>query len=164
MELRLPDNPTEDDLIVIEKYLKAAKKKVITGKKAYQNKKTLIAGKLIIFQPSQRVKGDNYSMRYYVGDRKYKVLSLSTNDETAATEKALEKWRILSNHLEGGGSVFSSFLKENLWDEMLIYYSKIFIGKSGLGLSDTMDELNKIKEKKIDKINKIGNSILVRIS
>ena len=66
--------------------------------------------------------------------------------------------------VEGGGSVFSSFLKENLWDEMLIYYSKIFIGKSGLGLSDTMDELNKIKEKKIDKINKIGNSILVRIS
>ena len=118
MELRLPDNPTEDDLIVVEKYLKAAKKKVITGKKAYQNKKTLIAGKLIIFQPSQRVKGDNYSMRYYVGDRKYKVLSLSTNDETAATEKALEKWRILSNHLEGGGSVFEKTIKENL-DEYL---------------------------------------------
>jgi len=105
-------------LVVIEKYLKAAKKKVITGKKAYQNKKTLIAGKLIIFQPSQRVKGDNYSMRYYVGDRKYKVLSLSTNDETAATEKALEKWRILSNHLEGGGSVFEKTIKENL-DEYL---------------------------------------------
>ena len=118
MELRLPDNPTEDDLVVIEKYLKAAKKKVITGKKAYQNKKTLIAGKLIIFQPSQRVKGDNYSMRYYVGDRKYKVLSLSTNDETAATEKALEKWRILSNHLERGGSVFEKTIKENL-DEYL---------------------------------------------
>ena len=105
-------------MVVIEKYLKAAKKKVITGKKAYQNKKTLIAGKLIIFQPSQRVKGDNYSMRYYIGDRKYKVLSLSTNDETAATEKALEKWRILSNHLEGGGSVFEKTIKENL-DEYL---------------------------------------------
>ena len=48
--------------------------------------------------------------------------------------------------------------------DTLIYYSKIFIGKSGLGLCDTMDELNKIKEKKIDKINKIGNSILVRIN
>ena len=118
MELQLPDNPTEADLVVIEKYLKAAKKKVITGKKAYQNKKTLIAGKLIIFQPSQRVKGDNYSMRYYVGDRKYKVLSLSTNDETAATEKALEKWRILSNHLESGGSVFEKTINENL-DEYL---------------------------------------------
>ena len=118
MELRLPDNPTEADLVVIEKYLKEAKRKVKAGKNAYQNKKTLIAGKLIIYQPTNRVKGDNYSMRYYVGDRKYKVLSLSTNDETAATEKALEKWRILSNHLEGGGSVFEKTIKENL-DEYL---------------------------------------------
>ena len=75
MELRLPDNPTEADLVVIEKYLKEAKKKVTAGKKAYQNKTTLITGKLIIYQPTNRVKGDNYSMRYYVGDRKYKVLS-----------------------------------------------------------------------------------------
>ena len=68
MELRLPDNPTEADLVVIEKYLKEAKKKVKAGKKAYQNKTTLITGKLIIYQPTNRVKGDNYSMRYYVGD------------------------------------------------------------------------------------------------
>ena len=27
MELRLPDNPTEGDLVLIEKYLKEAKKK-----------------------------------------------------------------------------------------------------------------------------------------
>ncbi|GIS48529.1 MAG: hypothetical protein Ct9H90mP22_1170 [Gammaproteobacteria bacterium] len=50
--------------------------------------------------------------------------------------------------VEGGGSVFSSFLKENLWDEMLIYYSKIFIGKSGLGLCDTMENLIKLKKRK----------------
>ena len=118
MELRLPDNPTEGDLVLIEKYLKEAKKKLsgsVYGKKNTQrNKKTLIAGKLIIFQPSQRVKGDNFSMRYYVGDRKYKVLSLGTNDETKATEKALEKWRILSNHIDGGGSVFEKSIVENL--------------------------------------------------
>ena len=89
MELRLPDNPTEADLVVIEKYLKEAKKKVKAGKKAYQNKTTLITGKLIIYQPTNRVKGDNYSMRYYVGDRKYKVLSLGTNDETTAKEKMI---------------------------------------------------------------------------
>ena len=122
MELRLPDNPTEGDLVLIEKYLKEAKKKLsgsVYGKKNTQrNKKTLIAGKLIIFQPSQRVKGDNFSMRYYVGDRKYKVLSLGTNDETKATEKALEKWRILSNHIDGGGSVFEKSITENL-DEYL---------------------------------------------
>ena len=118
MELRLPDNPTEADLVLIEQYLKSAKKKLRTGKKAYQNKIDIIPKQLIIYQPTNRVKGDNYSMRYYVGDRKYKVLSLSTNDETAATEKALEKWRILSNHLEGGGSVFEKTIKENL-DEYL---------------------------------------------
>ena len=110
MELRLPDNPTEGDLVLIEKYLKEAKKKLsgsVYGKKNSQrNKKTLIAGKLIIFQPSQRVKGDNYSMRYYVGDRKYKVLSLATNDETVATEKALEKQRLISV-IENGAMVIN---------------------------------------------------------
>ena len=120
MELRLPDNPTEADLVVIEKYLKEAKKRVTAGKKAYQNKTTLITGKLIIYQPTNRVKGDNYSMRYYVGDRKYKVLSLGTNDETTAKEKALEKWSNLRHHLEGGGSVFEKTIEEN-FDEYLDY-------------------------------------------
>ena len=136
MELRLPDNPTQADLVVIENYLKSAKKKLSSsnwGKKdSYGNKKTLIASKLIIFQPSQRVKGDNYSMRYYVGDRKYKVLSLGTNDETKATEKALEKWRVLSNHIDGGGSVFEKSIVENL-DEYLNHLQ---------GLVDT-EQLNK---------------------
>ena len=117
MELRLPDNPTEDDLVVIEKYLHAAKRKLKRGKNSYQNKKTLTKG-LIIYQPMQRVSGDNYCMRYYVGDRKYKVLSLGTNDEDKATEIALDKWSNLRHHLEGGGSVFEKTIKENL-DEYL---------------------------------------------
>ena len=117
MELRLPDNPTEDDLVVIEKYLHAAKRKLRRGKNSYQNKKTLTKG-LIIYQPMQRVSGDNYCMRYYVGDRKYKVLSLGTNDEDKATEIALDKWSNLRHHLEGGGSVFEKTIKENL-DEYL---------------------------------------------
>ena len=114
MELRLPDNPTEADLVVIEKYLKEARKKVKAGKKAYQNKTTLITGRLINYQPTNRVKGDNYSMRYYVGDRKYKVLSLGTNDKSKAKELALEKWSNLRQHLLGGGSVFEKTIGENL--------------------------------------------------
>ena len=47
-----------------------------------------------------RVKGDNYCMRYYVGDRKYKVISLQTNDENTARVRAMEKWRLLANHIE----------------------------------------------------------------
>ena len=119
MELRLPDNPTEEDLVVIEKYLYAAKRKLKRGKNSYQNKKTLTKG-LIIFQPLQRVSGDNYCMRYYVGDRKYKVLSLGTNDESKARDLALEKWSKLRQHLEGGGSVFEKTIEEN-FDEYLDY-------------------------------------------
>ena len=118
MELRLPDNPTQEDLVVIENYLKSAKKKLRTGKKAYQNRIEVIPKQLIIYQPTNRIKGDNYCMRYYVGDRKYKVISLQTNDENTARVKALEKWKSLSNHLEGGGSVFEKTIKENL-DEYL---------------------------------------------
>ena len=117
MELRLPDNPTEEDLVVIEKYLYAAKRKLKRGKNSYQNKKTLTKG-LIIFQPLQRVSGDNYCMRYYVGDRKYKVLSLGTNDESKARDLALEKWSKLRQHIEGGGSVFEKTIEEN-FDEYL---------------------------------------------
>ena len=119
MELRLPDNPTEEDLVVIEKYLHAAKRKLKRGKNSYQNKKTLTKG-LIIYQPLQRVSGDNYCMRYYVGDRKYKVLSLGTNDESKARDLALEKWSKLRQHLEGGGSVFEKTIEEN-FDEYLDY-------------------------------------------
>ena len=119
MELRLPDNPTEEDLVVIEKYLYAAKRKLKRGKNSYQNKKTLTKG-LIIFQPLQRVSGDNYCMRYYVGDRKYKVLSLGTNDESKARDLALEKWSKLRQHIEGGGSVFEKTIEEN-FDEYLDY-------------------------------------------
>ena len=117
MELKLPDNPTKEDLIVIEQYLKTAKKKLSKsgwGKKDfYSNKKSLMGNKLIIYQPTH-IKSDNFHMRYYVGDRKYKVLSLGTNHETKATEKALEKWRLLSNQLEAGGAVFEKTIVENL--------------------------------------------------
>ena len=121
MELRLPDNPTQEDLVVIENYLKSAKKKLRTGKKAYQNRIVVIPKQLIIYQPTNRVKGDNYCMRYYVGDRKYKVLSLQTNDVDTARVKAMEKWRLLTNHIEGGGSVFEKTIDENL-DEYIQYY------------------------------------------
>ena len=65
--------------------------------------------------------------------------------------------------IEGGSKVFSSFLKENLWDEMMIYYSKIFIGKESLGISDSINSSYELKNEKIDRIEKIGNSVLVKI-
>ena len=54
LELRLPDNPTQEDLVVIENYLKSAKKKLRTGKKAYQNRIEIIPKQVIIYQPTNR--------------------------------------------------------------------------------------------------------------
>ena len=117
MTLSLPENPTQEDLSLIEQYLKAAKKKLRDNeygtRNFYSNKKELIGKKLIIYQPANK-SHDYYYMRYYVGDRKYKRISLNTSDENTATEIALEKWRVLSNHIEGGGSIFEKTAIDNL--------------------------------------------------
>ena len=93
---------------MLQAYLKQAKKSAAaeSGKGSYyKNKKEIIGKKLIIFQNSQ-TKNDFWYMRFYVGGKKYKTLSLKTLDQQVATEKALEKWRTLQNHIEGGGEIF----------------------------------------------------------
>ena len=121
MTLSLPENPTQEDLNLIEQYLLAAKKKLRDSeygtRNFYKNRKELIGTKLIIYQPSNK-SHDYYYMRYYAGDRKYKKISLGTNDVNVATEKALEKWRVLSNHLESGGSIFEKSAVDNLQEYM----------------------------------------------
>ena len=105
----LPADPTPEQLEVLQQYLKNAKKSSSTkgyGKSNYyKNKQEIIGKKLVIFQNSQ-TKNDYWYMRFYVGEKKYKTLSLRTSDKQAAIEKSLEKWRTLQNHLEGGGEVF----------------------------------------------------------
>ena len=53
MTLSLPENPTQEDLSLIEQYLKAAKKKLRDNeygtRNFYSNKKELIGKKLIIY-------------------------------------------------------------------------------------------------------------------
>ena len=116
-DFSLPDNPTEEDIIFLEQYVKAAKKKLSATeygtKNFYSSSKQLMGKKLIIYQPSDK-KHNNFYMRYYVGNSKYKRLSLGTSDESVATEKALEKWRLLSNQLESGGAIFEKSAADNL--------------------------------------------------
>lgn len=107
--LDLPSNPTDDELRVLQLYLnqqKKEKKKAEYGKQDYyKDRKEILGSKLIIFRHKQ-MKSDRWYMRFYVGEKKYKTLSLRTSDEGMAIEKALEKWRQLQNHLEKGGEVF----------------------------------------------------------
>ena len=53
-------------------------------------------------------------MRFYVGNKKYKTLSLGTSDKSFATERALEKWRTLQNQIDVGGVVFECSTPESI--------------------------------------------------
>ena len=75
--------------------------------------------KLIIFRHKQKKK-DVYYMRFYVGNKKYKTLSLRTSDRDLAVEKALDKWRTLQNHLESGGEAFEVSTDKSL-DDYLVH-------------------------------------------
>tara|TARA_R100000008_G_scaffold84636_1_gene72559 strand:+ start:862 stop:2334 length:1473 start_codon:yes stop_codon:yes gene_type:complete len=121
--LELPANPTEEQLETLQAYLKQQKKKISKkgyGKQNfYKEKEDLIAKKLIIFKNKQS-ESNNWYMRYYVGDRKYKQMSLRTSDKQKAKEKALEEWRILETHVQGGGNVFEKKISEYI-DEYMQY-------------------------------------------
>ena len=120
-DFSLPDNPTEEDIIFLEQYLKAAKKRLSATeygtKNFYSSRHELMGNKLIIYQPSDK-KHNNFYMRFYVGNSKYKRLSLGTSDETVARDKAFEKWRQLSNQLETGGAIFEKSAVDNLKEYM----------------------------------------------
>ena len=120
-DFSLPENPTSEDIIYLEQYLKAAKKKLSATeygtKNFYSTRHELMGNKLIIYQPSDK-KHNNFYMRFYVGNSKYKRLSLGTSDETVAREKAFEKWRQLSNQLETGGAIFEKSAVDNLKEYM----------------------------------------------
>ena len=90
--LDLPSNPTDDELKALQLYLnqqKKEKKKAEYKQDYYKDRKEILGSKLIIFRHKQ-MKSDRWYMRFYVGDKKYKTLSLRTSDEGVAIEKALE--------------------------------------------------------------------------
>lgn len=111
----LPDNPTAEQIETLQKYLstvkKERKKEDLQAGSVYQNRKELLGKKLIIFKHKQSKSGIWY-MRFYLQNRKYKILSLGTTVENHAVEKALDKWRYLQNHIDVGGEVFESSTQE----------------------------------------------------
>ena len=115
--LDLPTDPTPEQLEVIQKYLSVQSKgegdRGYGKQNYYIDKTSIIDKKLIIFKHKQKKKNVWY-MRFYVGNKKYKTLSLGTSDKSQATELALEKWRTLKNQIEVGGVVFESTTEESI--------------------------------------------------
>ena len=57
-------------------------------------------------------------MRFYVGNSKYKRLSLGTSDELVAREVAFEKWKQISNQMDSGAAIFEKTAADNLKEYM----------------------------------------------
>ena len=55
-------------------------------------------------------------MRMYVGDKKYKQVSLNVLDKAAATQLALEHWRTIQNQLDAGEIVYNRTVQQLLDD------------------------------------------------
>lgn len=125
--MELPSNPTPEQLEILQKYLKIQSKNDESNRYGKQNyyvdKIEIIPKKLIIFKHKQKKK-DVYYMRFYVGNKKYKTLSLRTSDKSIATEKSLEVWRNLQNQIEVGGVVFECTTQESL-DYYLNYLQEL---------------------------------------
>ena len=83
-----------------------------------------MGSKLIIFK-HQQMKNDVYYMRMYCGDRKYKVLSLRTDNKDVARSRCLEKWRTLQNQIDLGGNPFEPTTQESL-DQYLNYLEELY--------------------------------------
>ena len=63
-DFSLPENPTSEDIIYLEQYLKAAKKKLSATeygtKNFYSTRHELMGNKLIIYQPSDKKHNNFY--------------------------------------------------------------------------------------------------------
>ncbi len=78
--------------------------------------------------------------------------------------KELYKIGIASILVEGGSQVFTSFVKENLFDDMLIFISPKILGCGvpvigNLGIKN----LQKSVKAKIGNVEKIGDDILLEL-
>ena len=114
--LDLPSCPTPEQLDVIQKYLVLQSKSSGEGygkQNYYIDKTSIIGSKLFIFKHKQKKK-DVWYMSLYVGGKKYKVLSLATSDKSLATERCLEKWRVLQNQISVGGLVFEFTTEDSI--------------------------------------------------
>jgi diaminohydroxyphosphoribosylaminopyrimidine deaminase / 5-amino-6-(5-phosphoribosylamino)uracil reductase len=98
-----------------------------------------------------------------------KVIFVKENkDKKISLKNILEelgKLNIASLLVEGGREVFSSFIKENLFDDLLLFLSPKILGDGIPFVADM--EINNIKEAlklKINYCEKIGDDVLIELS
>ena len=81
----------------------------------YRDRVDLPIKGLCIFRNSQ-VQSDNWYMRFYLGNKKYKTQCLQTVDQSLAQERAIEEWRKIQNQLDAGGTVIQKDISKCIDD------------------------------------------------
>ena len=101
-------------------------------------------------------------MRLYVGDGKYKSISLKTQDKKIAHQKAIEKWRKIQNHIDSGGTPFEKSTSEIL-DDYIKHLEKLVstqqMKKHTLQSKNTSFKKLRLKLEQYDKPHKIPELI-----
>ena len=123
--LQLPDNPTSDQLLVIEEYLKLQKKERKRnnyGKQNYYEDRLDLGNNLCIFRHSA-YKSKPYYMRFYVKDGRYKIVSLKTTDKKHAVDKAIKLCGEFTQQVDSGGTIFEK-KTQDIIDEYVAYLDK----------------------------------------
>ena len=84
---------------------------------------------LCIFRNSQ-VQAENWYMRFYLGNKRYKTLCLSTVDKSLAQERAIEEWRKIQNQLDSGGTVIQKDIGKCIDDYLQKIEEEVATGRT----------------------------------
>mgnify|MGYP001199209152 FL=1 len=114
MPVLLPPSPTLEELKEIEDYLEYHKKVKNEEEGLYQDKEQLRQG-LIIFK-HQKKKIKNWYLRMYIGNRRYKITSLRTQNYKQAKERAFDEYDLLNRQIIEKGDVFEKTNDEYIQD------------------------------------------------
>ena len=114
MPLVLPQSPTAEDLQQIEDYLEAHRRVKDEEEGLYQDREEIRDGLILFKHKKKKVK--NWYMRMYVGNRKYKITSLKTQNYRQAKEIAFDEFDRLNQHIRDKGDVFEKTNEEYLQD------------------------------------------------
>lgn len=78
--------------------------------------------------------------------------------------KELAKLNIASVLVEGGSKVFTSFIKQNLFDELLLFIAPKILGKGLTAIEDIgIKSIRKAMKLKINNAEKVGDDILIEL-
>ena len=163
MPVLLPSAPTSEELQEIEDYLNFHRQVKESEEGLYQDREEIRDG-LIIFK-HQKKKVKNWYMRMYVGNRKYKVTSLKTQNYRQAKELAFNEFDRLNQVVKEKGDVFEKTNVEYLQD-YLSYLDKELDKNNEITSKKTIDakrtSLKKLKTllKPFDKPSNIDPDFL----